>query len=55
VANLVRDRRLLELAKVESARFVQRASEESTPEERLRVAARLKDTWQRRYGLAEAG
>jgi ATP-dependent DNA helicase RecG len=55
VASLVRDRRLLELAKVESARFVQRAAEESTPEERLRVAARLKDTWQRRYGLAEAG
>jgi ATP-dependent DNA helicase RecG len=55
VANLVRDRKLLELAKVESARFVQKAAEESTPEERLRVAARLKDTWQRRYGLAEAG
>jgi ATP-dependent DNA helicase RecG len=55
VANLVRDRKLLELAKVESARFVQKASEESTPEERARVAARLKDTWQRRYGLAEAG
>jgi ATP-dependent DNA helicase RecG len=55
VANLVRDRKLLELAKIESARFVQKASEESTPEERARVAARLKDTWQRRYGLAEAG
>jgi ATP-dependent DNA helicase RecG len=55
VANLLRDRKLLELAKVESARFVQKASEESTPEERARVAARLKDTWQRRYGLAEAG
>jgi ATP-dependent DNA helicase RecG len=55
VANLVRDRKLLELAKVESARFVAKASEESTPEERARVAARLKDTWQRRYGLAEAG
>jgi ATP-dependent DNA helicase RecG len=55
VANLLRDRKLLELAKVESARFVAKASEESTPEERARVAARLKDTWQRRYGLAEAG
>jgi len=43
------------LAKVESARFVQKASEESTPDERARVAARLKDTWQRKYGLAEAG
>jgi ATP-dependent DNA helicase RecG len=55
VASLVRDRKLLELAKVESARFVQKASEESTPDERARVAARLKDTWQRKYGLAEAG
>jgi ATP-dependent DNA helicase RecG len=55
VANLLRDRKLLELAKLESARFVQKASEEATVEERARVAARLKDTWQRRYGLAEAG
>ncbi|MGA7352495.1 MAG: ATP-dependent DNA helicase RecG [Acidobacteriaceae bacterium] len=55
VANLVRDRKLLELAKIESARFVQNANEEATAEERARVAARLKDTWQRRYGLAEAG
>jgi ATP-dependent DNA helicase RecG len=55
VASLVRDRKLLELAKVESARFIEKASEESTPDERARVAARLKDTWQRKYGLAEAG
>jgi ATP-dependent DNA helicase RecG len=55
VANLLRDRKLLELAKLESARFVQMANEEATAEERARVAARLKDTWQRRYGLAEAG
>src|SRR5580698_1728992 len=55
VANLLRDRKLLELAKLESARFVQKANEEATAEERARVAARLKDTWQRRYGLAEAG
>ncbi|HEX3985724.1 MAG TPA: ATP-dependent DNA helicase RecG [Acidobacteriaceae bacterium] len=55
VANLVRDRKLLELAKEESARFVAKASEESTPEERARVGARLKEAWQRKYGLAEAG
>jgi ATP-dependent DNA helicase RecG len=55
VANLVRDRKLLELAKEESARFVAHAAEESTPEERTRVGARLKEAWQRRYGLAEAG
>ncbi len=55
VANLVRDRKLLELAKVEAARFVAKAKEEATEEERMRVASRLKDAWQRRYGLAEAG
>jgi ATP-dependent DNA helicase RecG len=55
VAKLVRDRKLLELAKEESARFVARAAEESTPEERTRVGSRLKEAWQRRYGLAEAG
>jgi ATP-dependent DNA helicase RecG len=55
VANLVRDRKLLELAKVEAARFVAKAKEEATEEERTRVASRLKEAWQRRYGLAEAG
>jgi ATP-dependent DNA helicase RecG len=55
VANLVRDRKLLEVAKVESARFVQKANEEATADEKARVWARLKDAWQRRYGLAEAG
>ncbi|MFZ0632686.1 MAG: ATP-dependent DNA helicase RecG [Acidobacteriaceae bacterium] len=55
VANLLRDRKMLELAKEESARFVAKAAEEATPEERARVAARLKEAWQRKYGLAEAG
>jgi ATP-dependent DNA helicase RecG len=55
VANLVRDRKLLELAKVESARFVARAEEEATEEERARIRVRLQGLWQRRYGLAEAG
>ena len=55
VANLLRDRKLLELAKIESARFVAKARDEATEEERARVGARLKDAWQRRYGLAEAG
>ena len=55
VANLVRDRALLELAKVEAVRFVQRANKEATAEEKARVWARLKEAWQRRYGLAEAG
>ena len=55
VANLLRDRALLELAKVESAQFVRHADAEATPEEKARVWARLKDAWQRRYGLVEAG
>jgi ATP-dependent DNA helicase RecG len=54
VANLLRDRELLELAKEEASRFVARADEESTPAEKARVWSRLKDAWQRRYGLVEA-
>jgi ATP-dependent DNA helicase RecG len=57
VANLVRDRQLLELAKQEAARFANaKAGEaEGTEAERARVWARLKEAWQRRYGLVEAG
>ncbi len=55
VANLVRDRQLLELAKLEAARFAAESGSEATEAERLRVRERLKDTWQRRYGLVEAG
>ncbi len=54
VANLLRDRELLELAKEESTRFVGRADEESSAAEKSRVWNRLKDAWQRRYGLVEA-
>jgi ATP-dependent DNA helicase RecG len=55
VANLVRDRKLLEVARAEAERFVANAKTEATDEERTRVWARLKEAWQRRYGLAEAG
>ena len=55
VANLVRDRQLLELAKMEAARFAAAPAEEVTESERGRVWTRLKDAWQRRYGLVEAG
>ena len=54
VANLVRDRELLELAKEEASRFVVRADEESSAAEKAQVWTRLKDAWQRRYGLVEA-
>jgi ATP-dependent DNA helicase RecG len=61
VANLLRDRKLLELAKMEAARFAnapapdREAQSEITEAERARVWSRLKEAWQRRYGLVEAG
>ena len=53
VANLLRDRTLLELAKFESARFIE--NPEGSESERQQVRTRLKEAWQRRYGLLEAG
>ncbi|HEX4583086.1 MAG TPA: ATP-dependent DNA helicase RecG [Acidobacteriaceae bacterium] len=55
VANLVRDREMLELAKREAAAFVASGGAEASEAERAIVAARLKQAWQRRYGLVEAG
>jgi ATP-dependent DNA helicase RecG len=55
VANLLRDRQLLELAKREAAHFANNSAPEGTEAERARVWARLKLAWQRRYGLVEAG
>jgi ATP-dependent DNA helicase RecG len=55
VANLVRDRELLELAKREASAFVASGGAEASEAERAIVAARLKQAWQRRYGLVEAG
>jgi ATP-dependent DNA helicase RecG len=58
VANLLRDRQLLELAKQEAERFANAEKgreSEGTEAERARVWARLKEAWQRRYGLVEAG
>jgi ATP-dependent DNA helicase RecG len=54
VANLARDREILELAKVEAARFVE-APDPTMPRPEIEaVWARLKHQWQRRYGLVEA-
>jgi ATP-dependent DNA helicase RecG len=57
VANLVRDRQLLELAKQEASRFANAkpTEAEGSEVERARVWARLREAWQRRYGLVEAG
>jgi ATP-dependent DNA helicase RecG len=54
VANLIRDRALLELAKVEAARFVSEPDPKISREEKDAVWARLKMQWQRKYGLVEA-
>ncbi len=54
VANLARDRDLLELAKSEAARFTERPDPDMSKEEIAAVWARLKQQWQRRYGLVEA-
>ena len=55
VANLVRDRALLELAKTESAAFVSVGANAITEEEKGKVWNRLREAWQRRYGLVDAG
>ncbi len=54
VANLGRDRRLLELAKAEAADFANLRTRDVTEAERTMVRAQLKQHWQRRYGLVEA-
>jgi ATP-dependent DNA helicase RecG len=54
VANLARDREILELAKSEAERFVE-APDPAMPRAEIdAVWARLKQQWQRRYGLVEA-
>jgi ATP-dependent DNA helicase RecG len=54
VANLIRDRAVLELAKVEAAKFAESPDPAVSREEKDAVWARLKHQWQRKYGLVEA-
>jgi ATP-dependent DNA helicase RecG len=54
VASLTRDRDLLELAKREAAAFVEQPDPALARPEIDAVWARLKQQWQRRYGLVEA-
>ena len=54
VANLIRDRAQLELAKSEAARFANGPDPKISREETDAVWSRLKQQWQRRYGLVEA-
>jgi ATP-dependent DNA helicase RecG len=54
VANLARDREILELAKAEAEKFVESRDPALTQGEIDVVWTRLKQQWQRRYGLVEA-
>jgi len=55
LANLVRDRKLLEVAKAEARKIVEGGDPEIPPEDRHRIMTHLKTHWQRRYGLVEVG
>jgi ATP-dependent DNA helicase RecG len=54
VANLLRDRPILELAKAEAERFAEKPNPAIPAAEITAVWERLKQQWQRRYGLMEA-
>ncbi len=54
VANLLRDRATLELAKVEAEHFAAKPDPAIPQDEITAVWDRLKQQWQRRYGLVEA-
>ena len=54
VANLIRDRAVLELARAEAERFAAGPDPAMPAAETAAVWERLKQQWQRRYGLVEA-
>ena len=54
VADLLRDKAVLELAKAEAERFAAKPDPALPPAEIAAVWDRLKQQWQRRYGLMEA-
>ncbi len=55
VANLIRDRQLLELAKREAAAVMAGPNDEITQVEISRALVALRTSWQRTYGLVEVG
>lgn len=55
IADILRDRKLLELAKIEARRIVEQQDPEITTQDRDRIMQHLKQHWQRRYGLVEVG
>jgi ATP-dependent DNA helicase RecG len=55
VADLIRDRNLLEIARTEAQQIVNVEDAKVTSAERAAVMSHLKTHWQRRYGLVEVG
>ncbi len=55
VANLIRDRELLESARSQAAAVVSGHDPEVTPQDLSRALVHLRSHWQRRYGLLEVG
>jgi ATP-dependent DNA helicase RecG len=55
VANLIRDRSLLEAARREAAAVVSGEDKEVSPGDVSRALVHLRSHWQRRYGLVEVG
>ncbi len=55
VANLIRDRDLLEAARREAATVISGGDQQVTPAETSRALVHLRSHWQRRYGLVEVG
>ncbi len=55
VANLLRDRKMLELARLEASRFVETGEKDLSRTSVDTVWTHLRAHWQRHYGLVEAG
>jgi ATP-dependent DNA helicase RecG len=55
VANLIRDRKLLEIAKREAAAVLEGPNSEVSEEERKKALRHMRTRWQRSYGLVEVG
>ncbi len=55
LANLVRDRKLLELAKAEAVKVVNKTDPGISEQDHSLIMEHLKNHWQRRYGLVEVG
>jgi len=52
VANLLRDRELLEVARTEATAFIENPP---SAEDLRTLVAYIKENWQRRYGLVQVG